>query len=98
MALKKLFPQAQKRLLVGIFAAAGVSCYYWYRIPALLGFGYEGNDGLLLNLRNIIPEWIITVCTLATTTFFFYWLVVRNPNKKSWVIRPTFAKGLAVKK
>jgi len=98
MALKSILRLEQKRLLIGIFAAAGVSCYYWYRIPALLGFGYEGNDGLLVNLRNIIPEWIITVSTLATTIFFFYWLIVRNPNKKSWVIRPNFAKGMAIKK
>lgn len=98
MILKSLIRQEQKRFLVSVFAPAGVSCYYWYRIPALLGFGYEGNDGLLMNLRNIIPEWFITICTLATTTFFFYWLVVRNPNKKSWVIRPTFAKGIAIKK
>jgi hypothetical protein len=98
MALKSLLRQDRKRILVGIFAASGVSCYYWYRIPALLGFGYEGNDGLLVNLRHIIPEWIIMVCTLTTTIFFFYWLVVRNVHKKSWVIRPLFAKNLAVKK
>jgi NAD-dependent dihydropyrimidine dehydrogenase PreA subunit len=97
MALKSLCRQDQKRLLVGTFAAAGVSCYYWFRIPALFGFGYEGNDGLLVNLRNIIPAWVITLSTVVTTTFFFYWLVIRNPNKKSWVIRPTFAKSLALK-
>ena len=93
-----LIQQKYKRLVVGIFAAAGVSCYYWYRIPALLGFGKLGNDGLLLNLRNIVPQWSITTCTIATTLFFFYWLLLRKPNKKSWLIRPSFAKNQIAKK
>jgi hypothetical protein len=31
VVLRNLIQQKYKRLLVGIFAAAGVSCYYWYR-------------------------------------------------------------------
>ena len=79
-----------ERRLTGIFAAAGVACYYWYRIPALFGFGNFGSDGLLIDLRNVLTGRSILVITIATTIFFFYWLVVRKPNKKSWLIRPEF--------
>ncbi len=77
--------------LTSFFAAAGVSCYYWYRIPALFGFGNYGEDELLINLNNVLPVWSIFLITITTTLFFFYWLVIRRPNNKSWVIRPQYA-------
>lgn len=77
--------------LISIFAAMGVSCYYWYRIPSLIGFGPFEDDGLLINLRNIVPAPAIPVINITTTLFFFYWLVIRKQNNKSWVIRPPFA-------
>lgn len=80
------------RMFISIFAASGVSCYYWYRIPSLLGFGKFGHDGLLVNLENVLPAWSITVITIATTLFFFYWLVIRKKNNRSWVVRPPFAE------
>lgn len=89
--LSLVFSAKYERRLVSIFAAAGVSCYYWYRIPALLGFGEFGSDGLLFNLGQQLPAWSMPVLTTLTTVFFFYWLVVRPQNKQSWVIRPQFA-------
>ncbi len=81
-----------ERSLVSIFAASGVSCYYWYRVPALFGFGNFGNDGLLINLSKSLPGWSIPMMTISTTTFFFYWLVFRKQNNKSWLIRPQYAR------
>jgi hypothetical protein len=80
-----------ERSLIGIFAASGVSCYYWYRIPALFGFGKFAEDGLLINLSNILPQWSISVIILSTSAFFFYWLAIRKQNNRSWVVRPQFA-------
>jgi hypothetical protein len=80
------------KIITSIFAAAGVSLYYRYRIPALFGFGRFNEDGLLINLNGIIPEWLPHAITIVTTLFFFYWLVFRKPNHTSWVIRPEFAK------
>ena len=80
-----------ERRLISIFAAMGVSCYYWYRIPALFGFGNFGDDGLLVSLRNTLPEWSIPIITITITIFFFYWLVIRKQNNRSWVIRPQYA-------
>jgi len=91
ISLKWLFKRKSERLLVGCFAAAGVSCYYWFRIPALVGFGKFEGDGVLIDLKNILPEWSIVTITLATTAFFFGWFTLRKPNHKSWVIRPEFA-------
>lgn len=79
------------RSLTNIFAAAGVSCYYWFRIPSLFGFGKFAGDGLLVNLRGVLPEWSIPAITISLTLFFFYWLVFRKQNRQSWVIRPPFA-------
>lgn len=80
-----------ERILINLFAGMGVSCYYWYRIPSLFGYGNFGNDGLLINLRYIIPQWSFTILTVITSAFFFYWLVIRKQNKASWIIRPQYA-------
>jgi len=74
-----------------IFAAAGVSCYYWFRIPALFGFGQYADDGLLIDLSKVIPWWSITIFTVLLILFFFYWMVIRKQNNQSWVIRPPYA-------
>ena len=84
-----------KRKLIRLFATAGVSCYYWYRLPAWIGFGSFQDDGLLIDLSASLPIWIVPAMRVVTTSFFFYWLVLRKPNKQSWVIRPAFAKKLA---
>ncbi|HEY5325604.1 MAG TPA: hypothetical protein VIJ27_01275 [Mucilaginibacter sp.] len=88
--LSSIIRPEYERKLVSFFAASGVSCYYWYRIPALFGYGSFGKDGLLINLRNVAPGWSITALTIATTVFFFYWLYYRKQSRKSWLIRPQF--------
>lgn len=92
LILKLVINKKSERLLISSFAAAGVSCYYWYRIPALFGFGKFAGDGLLINLRDVLPQWSITLMIVASTIFFFSWLLLRNPNKKSWVLRPPYAQ------
>lgn len=87
-----------ERKLISFFAASGVSCYYWYRLPALLGFGNLGADGLLIDLRGIFPVWSIQAMVIATTVFFFYWLFIRKQNNKSWLKRPEYGKKREVLK
>ncbi len=88
--LMQLLDAKYHNRLISFFAAAAVSCYYWYRIPALFGFGRFAGDGLLINLRNNLPQWSITAITVCVTIFFFYWLLLRKPNHQSWVVRPAF--------
>jgi hypothetical protein len=80
-----------ERRLISTFAAAGVSCYYWYRIPALLGFGPFAGDGRLVDLTKTIPAWLPLFFSTMATLFFFYWLVVRPRNKHCWIVRPQYA-------
>ncbi|MBS1532809.1 MAG: hypothetical protein JSU01_21075 [Bacteroidetes bacterium] len=80
------------RALTGLFAASAVSCYYWYRLPGLFGFGYLGRDGLLLDINGLIPGWTVHALAGGLVCFFFYWLVIRINSRRSWLIRPEFAK------
>lgn len=89
LLVKKILP-GQTEKITAIFAAAAVSCYYWYRIPWLLGFGSFGADGRLVDLGSILPGWSIPALTVSTTVLFFYRIVFRKPGKNSWVIRPPY--------
>jgi len=88
LVLKKYL---RENVLIGFFSATTVSCYYWFRIPALLGFGVYPGDGMLIDLTGILPDWGITITVFATTLFFFWWIVFSKQNKKSWTIRPAYA-------
>ena len=79
--------------LIPVFAAAAVSCYYWFRIPSLIGFGDFAKDGLLMDLSASVPAWMPTAFTTALSVFFFYWMVYREANHNSWLIRPRYASG-----
>ncbi|HLO83308.1 MAG TPA: hypothetical protein VK166_20235 [Chitinophagaceae bacterium] len=92
MMLMSLLSKEQGKNLVRVFAAMSVSCYYWYRIPALLGFGNYADDGQLIDLSRSMPFLIIVVLQVLVTAFLFYWLVFRKLNKKNWAARPAFAK------
>ncbi len=81
----------KEKILISIFSATAVSCYYWFRLPALFGFGIFPGDGMLIDLTASIPEWSITAITIAFTSFFFWWIVFSKQKKTSWEIRPTYA-------
>jgi hypothetical protein len=89
--LQALINKKYERTLINCFAAAGVSCYYWFRIPALLGFGHLHKDGLLINMQGVLPGWSLVLMTLSSTVFFFWWLVFRKQKTNSWVVRPEYA-------
>jgi len=76
--------------LVRVFAAAAVSTYYWYRIPALAGFGPYPGDGLLYDLTGALPSWAPVICQMLTTSFFAWFMVLRQRTNASWMIRPAF--------
>ncbi|WP_301928118.1 hypothetical protein [Ferruginibacter sp.] len=89
--LKKIVGKINQAILISIFAAAAVACYYWFRIPSLIGFGMYHTDGMLINLRGVLPEWMVDGMVAASTLFFFWWIVFRKTNQQSWVIRPQYA-------
>lgn len=81
-----------RKALIGLFSASAVSCYYWYRLPALFGFGLFPNDGVLINLTETMPGWSITLLGFSLTLFFFWWILFEKQSKFSWVNRPIFAE------
>ncbi|MCF6319930.1 MAG: hypothetical protein L3J83_11780 [Proteobacteria bacterium] len=86
--LKRLL---QEKTLIAFFSATAVSCYYWFRIPALIGFGIFPGDGMLIDLTGFLPIWSIYIVVIATTLFFFWWIVFTKQNKVSWQVRPVYA-------
>lgn len=71
-----------------VFAAAAVSTYYWYRLPALFGFGLFPGDGMLVDLRGSLPEAAVVAMQVVPAIFFFWWLAIRPRRARSWCPRP----------
>lgn len=90
LILRKRFQQ-NKKVIISLFAAAAVSCYYWFRLPQLFGFSSLHSTGTLIDLSGYVPAWSMNVLNLATTTFFFWWMVIRNKARRSWSVRPAYA-------
>ena len=82
---------SKRKQIVNIFAAAAVSCYYWFRLPLLFGFTKVNFISTLVNLSNSLPSWSMMVLNLLTTAFFVWWIVIRKKTKRSWSIRPEYA-------
>ncbi|MBS1524266.1 MAG: hypothetical protein JST19_01375 [Bacteroidetes bacterium] len=98
LILQKIVNHKYETYLTSFFAASAVSCYYWYRLPELFGFGHYSKDGLLVNLKDIVPAPAISSFAVAAVLFFFYWMLFREKNRKSWLVRPAFAKKSELKR
>ncbi len=79
--------KSDRDALVKVFAAAAVCTYYWYRIPELFGFGSHPETGLLFNLSRTLPD-ISLASHILTTSFFIWFMVIRDASKLSWLKRP----------
>ena len=86
-----IVPEPRHATLNGVFAASAVACYYWFRLPALFGFGaFPPPDGMLVDLTASIPTWWV-VSRVLTTSFFFWWMPWRSKIKRPWAERPEFS-------
>jgi hypothetical protein len=77
-----------QRYLIQIFATAAVVIYYWYRIPALIGFGVMPETGILYDLSSTLPPWSTEICQLLSSAFFIWFMLIRKHPGVSWMIRP----------
>lgn len=93
LLVRSLIARRQELLLVRAFAAAAVSCYYWYRIPSLVGYGLFPDDGVLVNLAGTLPDWWVAVPRTATTALFVWWLVLHDAPRRHWADRPPLAES-----
>ncbi len=80
-----------ERLLARLFAAAAVSCYYWFRLPMLFGFGEHPGFGVLLDLSGVLPPWAPLVSRAGTTALFLAWFLAGAGRNRPWSVRPPFA-------
>ncbi|MBM4000421.1 MAG: hypothetical protein FJ297_12945 [Planctomycetes bacterium] len=93
IGIRRLVPKRHEGRLVRVFAAATVSCYYWYRIPALFGCGPFPTDGTLIDLSAVLPDGWIGLSRAVTTTIFVGWIVFYPASKRHWLHRPPYASG-----
>ena len=79
--------ESERNRLVRLFATAAMAMYYWYRIPALTGFGPTPGTGMLLDLSGDLPS-LPVFSRLVTTSFFVWFLLLRPESGNSWMKRP----------
>lgn len=92
LGMKRMFSERKKRIVLNLFAASAISCYYWFRLPILFGFDKTETHGLLIDLTTHIPTWFMTSLRIAVVVFFFWWIVIRAKKKIGWTVRPAYAK------
>jgi hypothetical protein len=85
-----------RRSLIKIFATAAVSTYYWFRVPALGGFGMHHGTGMLYDLTHTLPYWSEHLSHLVTTLFFIWFMLIRKHHKTAWMIRPVVKRSKPV--
>jgi len=87
LLLNKYFNEIK---LIRIFSAWAVSGFYWFTIPALIGYGVFPGNGMLYDLTHFIPLWSVKIFTITTTVFFFWWIVFSKQTRKSWTTKPDY--------
>jgi ferredoxin len=91
LVLRGMLGHARQGALVRVFAAAAVACYYWYRLPALFGFGLIPGDGMLVDLSGTLPPGVEVLSHAVTTGVLLWWLAFRSSSRRTWAIRPAYA-------
>lgn len=77
---------AARRYLVRLFATAAICTYYWYRIPALTGFGPHPDPAMLVDLTAF--PYLPWISRFITSIFFVWFLLLRKNPGISWLKRP----------
>jgi len=76
------------------FAAAAVCAYYWFRLPALVGFSVFPGDGMLVDLTATLPGWTPWAMRAVTTAGLLWLLVGRRSSIRAWSLRPPVSRTL----
>lgn len=75
------------------FALVSLGTYYFYRLPALIGFGLHAQDGMLLDLSARVPAWTPRALEAFVVTALVAWFLWRRAPQRSWQRRPPFARA-----
>lgn len=91
LALDHGLPALSRRQLVKVFAWAAVTLYYWYRLPALMGFGAHPGTGMLVDWTSQ-GEWLAWSVQAGSTIFLTWFMLIRKASAGSWLLRPAEQK------
>lgn len=92
--LRPRFGKSDELLLARVFAAAAVSCYYWFRVPMLVGLGMFPQEGALIDLSEYLGDGFILASHVATAGLFVWWLLIHQGQPRHWATRPAYAVGV----
>ena len=90
LLLRQAMPN-QRELLARVFAAAAISIYYWFKLPAIFGYGSNPAAAMITDVHMHFPYWVEHVLQAAGIVIFGWMLVLRNGKRRGWEIRPPFA-------
>lgn len=90
IGMNRLLSKRNKKIILNLFAAAAVSCYYWFRLPILFGFDKKETHGLLADFTNFFPTSCMTSLRVTIVVFFFWWMVLRTKKRLAWSFRPQY--------
>ena len=88
--IQRVLSKNQEATLVRIFATAAIIIYYWYKLPALFGYSISP-ESILVNYKNILPDWTPVAFRTAIILFFGWWMIWRPQQNKSRNYRPPYA-------
>jgi hypothetical protein len=96
LGIRILLPKSEGEWLTRLFAWAAVTCYYWYRLPALFGYGLFPGDGMLVDLTGVLPGTFPLISRIVTVALFA-WLLLKEQTGagRSWLYRPVTARSSA---
>jgi hypothetical protein len=77
-----------KMKLRNLFALCALSIYYWFRIPALVGYGLFPGDGMLFDCTAYISYQQVLLAQVMVTLFWIYHFLFKNVSTRSWSLRP----------
>lgn len=92
-ALRAALPPARDRRLLQASAVLSLATYYFYRLPALIGFGLHQSDGVLVDLSARAPEWTPLALQALVVLGAAAWFLLRGSARRSWQRRPPFASA-----
>ena len=91
MSLMKLLPRDARSIASRLFAGSAIAIYYWYRLPMLFGLGVFPGEGMLIDLRSVVPLTAVLPLQLAEAAFWGWWFVAPDRQPRAWEVRPKFA-------
>jgi hypothetical protein len=93
---RMLVGRPRQQLHSRLFAATAIATYYYFRLPALVGWTLFAGDGVLVDLRETLPPQMPNALRALSVGVALWFLVGRRSTSRAWTIRPPVAGEIAV--